>query len=83
MFATGIECSYPTITGRNGRRKRVDELAKCFHYQRWRDDLRLVHQLGIKVYIDTGCLVGHIGDFPYSPMHLGVKTNADVNLEAL
>ena len=26
MFLTGIECSYPTITGRNGRRTRVDVL---------------------------------------------------------
>ena len=48
MFATGIECSYPTITGRDGKPKRIDELQSCFHYLRWTDDLRLVHQLGIR-----------------------------------
>lgn len=61
-FATGIECSYPTITGRDGERHRVDELAKCFHYQQWREDLRLVCQLGIK-YLRYGP--------PYYRMHLG------------
>ncbi len=48
MFATGIECSYPTITGRDGTRHRIDQLEKCFHYQRWRDDLELVRELGIR-----------------------------------
>ena len=37
MFATGIECSYPTID--NGRTRR-DLLAECGHYDRWREDLR-------------------------------------------
>jgi beta-glucosidase/6-phospho-beta-glucosidase/beta-galactosidase len=62
MFATGIECSYPTITGRDGKRKRVDELELCFHYQRWRDDVRLVHDLGIR-YLRYGP--------PYYSMHTG------------
>jgi beta-glucosidase/6-phospho-beta-glucosidase/beta-galactosidase len=62
VFATGIECSYPTITGRDGKRCRVDELAKCFHYQHWREDLHLVRQLGIK-YLRYGP--------PYYRMHLG------------
>lgn len=48
VFATGIECSYPTIVGRNGKRTRVDQLEKCFHYKRWRDDLALVREMGIK-----------------------------------
>ena len=48
MFATGIECSYPTIRGRDGQRHRIDELEKCFHYQRWREDLQLVRELGIR-----------------------------------
>src|ERR671939_427855 len=43
MFATGIENSYPVITG--GRR--VDEMEKCGHYRRWREDLELVRELGI------------------------------------
>jgi len=42
MFATGIECSYPVITGRDGRDERVDEMAKCGFYDRWREDFHLV-----------------------------------------
>src|SRR4051794_25063750 len=44
MFATGVENSYPTV----GRR-RVDEMAKCRHYERWRDDFDCVQDLGIHV----------------------------------
>jgi beta-glucosidase len=43
LFATGIENSYPTIAGG----ERVDEMLKCGHYDRWRDDLRLTRELGI------------------------------------
>jgi beta-glucosidase/6-phospho-beta-glucosidase/beta-galactosidase len=46
MFATGIENSYPTID--NGKR-RVDEMEKCGHYRRWRDDFDCVQELGLKV----------------------------------
>ncbi len=62
VFATGIECSYPTITGRDGRRTRIDQLEKSFHYRRWRDDLALVEDLGIR-YLRYGP--------PYYRMHLG------------
>jgi beta-glucosidase/6-phospho-beta-glucosidase/beta-galactosidase len=48
VFATGIECSYPVVTGRDGQPTRVDELERCFHYLRWREDLALVHDLGIR-----------------------------------
>jgi beta-glucosidase len=44
MFATGIENSYPTI---RGGRVRVDEMAACQHYDRWRDDFDLVGELGV------------------------------------
>jgi beta-glucosidase/6-phospho-beta-glucosidase/beta-galactosidase len=47
MFTTGIENSYPTIKLPDGRTKRVDEMEKTFHYQRWRDDFNLVKELGI------------------------------------
>ena len=47
MFATGIENSYPTIQLPDGTTKRVDEMEKCGHYARWRDDFRLVRELGI------------------------------------
>jgi beta-glucosidase/6-phospho-beta-glucosidase/beta-galactosidase len=44
MFATGIENSYPTVGPR-----RVDEMEKCRHYERWRDDFDAVEDLGIHV----------------------------------
>ena len=43
MFATGIENSYPTIS--QGR-ERVDEMEKCQHYARWREDFALVAEVG-------------------------------------
>ncbi len=46
MFATGIECSDPTIEGGKVRR---DELEECGHYEHWREDLRLVKDLGLHV----------------------------------
>src|SRR5215217_2978874 len=48
VFATGIECSSPTIGGPNGRAVRVDELEKTFHYTHWRQDLALVRGLGLR-----------------------------------
>ena len=59
MFATGIECSYPTIE--NGKVRR-DQLAECHHYERWQEDLALVKDLGLKV-LRYG--------LPYYSMHLG------------
>jgi beta-glucosidase len=44
MFATGIENSYPTVGG-----VRVDEMAKCGHYDKWRTDFDCVQELGINV----------------------------------
>ncbi|RIV18275.1 glycoside hydrolase family 1 protein [Fibrisoma montanum] len=46
MFATGIECSYPTIKKGTVRR---DQLRECGHYDRWREDLALVKDMGIRV----------------------------------
>ena len=45
IFATGIENSYPTI--QNGR-VRVDEMAKCGHYEKWREDFACAAQLDIR-----------------------------------
>ncbi|PNY79525.1 family 1 glycosylhydrolase [Deinococcus koreensis] len=59
MFATGIECSYPTIQGGRVRR---DQLEECGHYERWRDDLRLVKELGLR-FLRYG--------LPYHRVHLG------------
>ncbi len=47
MFCTGIENSYPTIRLRDGTAKRVDEMEKCWHYERWQEDFHLVKELGI------------------------------------
>lgn len=46
MFATGIECSYPTIE--NGKVRR-DLLAECKHYERFEEDLHLIRDMGLKV----------------------------------
>ncbi|GAB3765765.1 family 1 glycosylhydrolase [Spirosoma pomorum] len=46
MFATGIECSYPTIE--NGKVRR-DQLRECGHYDRYKEDLGLVKELGLNV----------------------------------
>ncbi|HEX3548794.1 MAG TPA: family 1 glycosylhydrolase [Candidatus Elarobacter sp.] len=48
MFATGIEGSYPVIPMPDGSRRRIDEFAKCGHYERWRDDFALVKELEIE-----------------------------------
>lgn len=61
MFATGIENSYPTIEW-NGKTIRQDELAKTRHYDRWRDDFRLLTELGID-YLRYGP--------PYFSVHTG------------
>jgi beta-glucosidase/6-phospho-beta-glucosidase/beta-galactosidase len=45
MFATGIECSYPTLE--NGR-WRMDQMAACGHYRLWQTDLELVRDLGLR-----------------------------------
>ena len=44
IFATGIECSSPTIE--HGR-WRIDEMADCGHYEYWSEDLELVRELGL------------------------------------
>jgi beta-glucosidase len=44
MFCTGIENSYPTI---DQGRTRVDQMASCGHYARWREDFALVAEIGL------------------------------------
>ena len=62
LFATGIENSYPVITGKDGKDKRRDQMAECGHYDRWREDFRLTKQLGVE-YLRYGP--------PYYKVHLG------------
>lgn len=45
MFATGIECSAPTI---EGGRWRIDQLEETGHYKNWRQDLELTRELGLR-----------------------------------
>ena len=44
IFATGIECSYPTTE--HGRWRR-DEMAATGHYRRWREDFELAREVGV------------------------------------
>jgi beta-glucosidase/6-phospho-beta-glucosidase/beta-galactosidase len=44
MFTTGIENSYPTIQGG----KRIDEMEKCGHYERFKEDFALTGEMGIR-----------------------------------
>ncbi|HTD65653.1 MAG TPA: family 1 glycosylhydrolase [Candidatus Limnocylindria bacterium] len=46
-FATGIECSNPSIGAENGHRLRRDLLDECGHYKHWREDLQLVKEMNI------------------------------------
>src|SRR4051795_9960931 len=62
MFATGVENSYPTIQLPDGSTKRIDEMEKMGHYQRWREDFHLVKELGIE-FLRYGP--------PYYKTHLG------------
>jgi beta-glucosidase/6-phospho-beta-glucosidase/beta-galactosidase len=45
MFATGIECSNPTI---DGGRWRIDQLAETGHYNNWRRDIEILREIGLK-----------------------------------
>lgn len=44
IFATGIECSNPTIHGGKWRR---DELNSTGHYRRWQEDFELAREVGV------------------------------------
>jgi beta-glucosidase/6-phospho-beta-glucosidase/beta-galactosidase len=44
MFATGVECSYPTIEHGEWRR---DEMDSTRHYQEWQEDFSLARRIGI------------------------------------
>ena len=44
IFATGIECSYPTVEQGKWRR---DEMEATRHYSRWAEDFELAREVGI------------------------------------
>jgi len=62
LFCTGIENSYPVITDRAGKSLRRDGMELSRHYHHWKQDLRLVKEMGID------CL--RYGP-PYYKTHLG------------
>jgi hypothetical protein len=41
---------------------------------------KMLHQTGTEVWLDTGCLVGHVGEFPYSPLNFGMRHVSEVQL---
>ncbi|MDP8917081.1 MAG: family 1 glycosylhydrolase [Pseudomonadota bacterium] len=43
IFATGVECSYPTL---EGGRWRLDQMEATGHYRHWRRDLELTVEVG-------------------------------------
>jgi len=47
IFATGIECSYPTVETARGVIRR-DQMKECSHYEHWREDFKLTLDLGIR-----------------------------------
>src|SRR3546814_11639633 len=44
LFATGIECSYPTIECGRWRR---DQMESTGHYRHWRKDFERVREIGV------------------------------------
>lgn len=48
MFSTGIENSYPVIQLPDGKKKRIDEMEKAGHYKYWKEDLKLVKEMGLE-----------------------------------
>jgi len=48
LFATGIENSYPMVSAPGGGELRVDEMAKCGHYDLWKEDFQLVREVGLE-----------------------------------
>jgi len=85
MFATGIENSYPTLpTGR-----RVDQMAKCGHYERWAEDFALVREMGIgalrygppyyRVHTGPGQFDWSLADEPMQRLReMGIEVIADL-----
>jgi beta-glucosidase/6-phospho-beta-glucosidase/beta-galactosidase len=62
LFCTGIENSYPVITTKSGKRLRRDGMRLSHHDRRWREDFRLVRDLGLD-YLRYGP--------PYYSTHVG------------
>jgi beta-glucosidase/6-phospho-beta-glucosidase/beta-galactosidase len=88
MFATGIENSYPTIEV-DGQTRRVDEMEKCCHYERWKEDFELTREIGIeflrygppyyRVHTGPGQYDWSFSDETFRAMrHLGIEPIVDL-----
>lgn len=89
IFATGIENSYPLITGKDGRSVRIDEMESCGHYQNWKKDFYLVREMGIthlrygppyyKTHLGPGVYDWSFADETFHKLKkLGIKPIADL-----
>ena len=89
MFATGIENSYPTIRLPDGTTRRVDEMAKTGHYERWREDFALVREFGIdylrygppyfSTHVGPGQYDWHFADETFAALHrMGITPIVDL-----
>ena len=89
LFATGIENSYPVITGPDGRDLRRDEMAECHHYDRWQEDFELTRALGLdylrygpplyRTYLGPGKYDWSFADETFGALHrLGITVIADL-----
>ena len=90
MFATGIENSYPTI---NHGKTRVDEMAVCGHYDRWREDFDCVQEIGInflrygppihKTYLGPNKFDWEFADQTFAELEAEVKNRISHRARAL
>lgn len=82
MFAVGIECSAPRISG--GRR--IDELEATGHYNHWQKDLSLVRSLGTR-YLRYGLPVHRIligpGQYDWSFADKTLARMKDLGIEPI
>jgi beta-glucosidase/6-phospho-beta-glucosidase/beta-galactosidase len=89
LFATGIENSYPVIALPNGCKRRVDEMEKTGHYQRFHEDLALTKELGVNVlrygppyyrtHVGPGRYEWDFADVAFGEIQrLGITPNADL-----
>ena len=85
FFATGIENSYPTLADGT----RIDQMAKCGHYDRWEEDFELTRAMGLnalrygpayyRTHIGPGRFDWDSADAPMERLRtLGVEVIADL-----
>ena len=60
LFATGIENSYPVITGKNGESIRRDELESTGFYEHWREDFDLLRRWESNICVTVLNIIGSI-----------------------